>query len=74
MVRKLITLRPLPGSKAVLMDLKEAASFLGVSENTVRQLAIEGTLPRSTLTPTKTGRILFLRDELLQFEEQNREQ
>jgi excisionase family DNA binding protein len=59
-------------TETAFLDLKEASQFLGVSEPTVLQLALEGTLPIST--PPRSGiRILFLREDLLQFAEQNSE-
>lgn len=59
-------------TETALLDLKEASQFLGVSEATVLQLALEGTLPIST--PSGSGiRILFLREDLSRFAKQNTE-
>lgn len=53
------------------LDLKEAAQLLGVSEATVLQLAVEGTLPISMGRPRSGLQILFHRRDLLQFEAQH---
>ena len=55
---------------ANLLDLKEAAQFLGVSETTVLQLALEGKLPIRTLRPASEFRIFFRKDDLLGFANQ----
>jgi excisionase family DNA binding protein len=55
---------------ASFLDLKEASEFLGVSETTVLQLALEGKLPISTIRPTSEFRIFFRRDDLLEFANQ----
>jgi hypothetical protein len=52
------------------LDLSEASQFLGVSETTVLQLALEGKLPISTIRPTSDFRIFFRRDDLLEFANQ----
>jgi len=57
-------------TEAALLDLKQASQLLGVSETTVLQLALEGKLPISTTRPSSEIRILFRRDDLLQFAEQ----
>lgn len=59
-------------TETAFLDLKEASQFLGVSEATMLQLALEGTL--SITTPPRSGiAILFLREDLLQFAEPNSE-
>jgi len=55
---------------ARFLDLKEASQFLGVSEATVLQLALEGKLPISTIRPTSEFRIFFRRDDLSEFASQ----
>jgi len=52
------------------LDLKQAAQLLDVSEATVLQLAVEGTLPISNLRPISGLHIVFRREDLLQFEAQ----
>ena len=52
------------------LDLKEASQFLGVSETTVLQLALEGKLLIRTVQPTSEFRIFFRRDDLLEFASQ----
>jgi hypothetical protein len=43
-------------TEASLLDLQEASRFLGVSETTVIQLALEGSLRISTIRPTPCSR------------------
>ena len=57
-------------TEATLFDLKEASQFLGVSETTVMQLALEGKLPISTIRPTSEFRVFFRRDDLSKFADQ----
>ena len=57
-------------TEASLLDLQEASKFLGVSETTVMQLALEGSLRISTIRPTPEFRVFFRRDDLLKFAEQ----
>jgi Helix-turn-helix domain len=52
------------------LDLSEASQFLGVSETTVVQLALEGKLPISTIRPASEFRIFFRTDDLLRFARQ----
>ena len=57
-------------TEASFLDLKEASEFLGVSETTVVQLALERKLPISTIRPTSEFRIFFRRDDVLEFANQ----
>jgi hypothetical protein len=57
-------------TETIFLDLSEASQFLGVSETTVLQLALEGKLPISTIRPTTEFRIFFRRDDLLEFANQ----
>jgi excisionase family DNA binding protein len=57
-------------TEVALVNFKEASELLGVSEATVLQLACEGRLPITPVVPTSRERILFLRDDLLRFEDQ----
>lgn len=57
-------------TEASLLDLQEASQFLGVSETTVIQLALEGSLPISNIRPGSEFRIFFRRDDLLEFAKQ----
>jgi predicted DNA-binding transcriptional regulator AlpA len=57
-------------TESVLLDLSEASQFLGVSETTVLQLALEGKLPISTIRTTSEFRIFFRRDDLWEFANQ----
>lgn len=55
-------------TEASFLDLKEASQFLGVSEATLLQLALEGKLPISATRPE--SRVFFRRDDLLEFADQ----
>lgn len=57
-------------TEASLLDLPAASQFLGVSETTVIQLALEGSLPIRTIRPGSEFRIFFRRDDLLKFAKQ----
>ena len=54
-------------TEAIFLDLKEASQFLGISETTVIQLALEGKLPIRTIHPTSESRIFFRKDDLSKF-------
>jgi hypothetical protein len=57
-------------TEARLLDLQEASQFLGVSETTVIQLALEGSLPISNIRPSPEFRVFFRRDDLSEFTKQ----
>ena len=56
-------------TEATLLDLKAASQFLGVSQTTVLQLALEGKLPIST-RPSPEARVFFRTDDLSEFADQ----
>lgn len=57
-------------TEATLLDLQEASRFLGVSERTVLQLAVEGSLRIGAIRPTSEFRVLFHKDDLSRFAKQ----
>jgi hypothetical protein len=64
----------MPKTEIAFLNFKEASELLGVSEATVLQLACERILPITTVPPNSGERILFLRNDLLRFEQQYSEQ